>query len=212
MPQRAERPARSAHTSPSHKRFTTTRRRCMSARPRTSPTTWTAARSAMSRRPRRSCIASRSPSSVLADRCPRTSAAPPRLRPQYLGVPYVFGGESPAGFDCSGLVAYVFAQFGISLPHSSMLQGEMGTRIPYSQALPGDVVVMHGGSHVGIYIGGWAHDRRARAGSCRQQRRHLRQQLLHRAVLRRRGGSPRCGLDTAFGLLDQRCASAYSTI
>ncbi len=73
---------------------------------------------------------------------------------QYLGVPYVFGGESPAGFDCSGLVAYVFAQFGISLPHSSMLQGEMGTRIPYSQALPGDVVVMHGGSHVGIYIGG----------------------------------------------------------
>jgi cell wall-associated NlpC family hydrolase len=73
---------------------------------------------------------------------------------QYLGVPYVFGGESPAGFDCSGLVAYVYAQFGIRLPHSSRLQGEIGTPIARSTALPGDVVVMDGGSHVGIYIGG----------------------------------------------------------
>jgi peptidoglycan DL-endopeptidase CwlO len=73
---------------------------------------------------------------------------------QYLGVPYVFGGESPAGFDCSGLVAYVYAQFGIRLPHSSRLQGEIGTPIARSAALPGDVVVMDGGSHVGIYIGG----------------------------------------------------------
>lgn len=73
---------------------------------------------------------------------------------QYLGVPYVFGGESPAGFDCSGLVAYVYAQFGIRLPHSSRLQGQIGTPIARSAALPGDVVVMDGGSHVGIYIGG----------------------------------------------------------
>jgi cell wall-associated NlpC family hydrolase len=73
---------------------------------------------------------------------------------RYLGVPYVFGGESPSGFDCSGLVAYVYAQVGIRLPHSSMLQGHMGTRVSLANARPGDVVVFNGGSHVGIYIGG----------------------------------------------------------
>jgi peptidoglycan DL-endopeptidase CwlO len=81
-------------------------------------------------------------------------AAVPSVASQYLGVPYVFGGESPAGFDCSGLVAYVYAQFGIRLPHSSAVQGSIGTKIARSAALPGDVVVMDGGSHVGIYIGG----------------------------------------------------------
>lgn len=73
---------------------------------------------------------------------------------QYLGVPYVFGGESPAGFDCSGFVAYVYRQFGISLPHSAAEQGHIGTAIARSAAVPGDVVVMDGGSHVGIYLGG----------------------------------------------------------
>jgi peptidoglycan DL-endopeptidase CwlO len=73
---------------------------------------------------------------------------------KYKGVPYKFGGESPAGFDCSGLVAYVYAQFGISLPHSAAEQGAIGTKIARSAARPGDVVVMDGGSHVGIYIGG----------------------------------------------------------
>ena len=73
---------------------------------------------------------------------------------KYLGVPYQLGGESPAGFDCSGLVAYVYAQFGIALPHSAAAQGRIGTPIARSAALPGDVVVMDGGSHVGIYLGG----------------------------------------------------------
>jgi cell wall-associated NlpC family hydrolase len=71
---------------------------------------------------------------------------------QYLGVPYVFGGASPSGFDCSGLTMYVYAQFGISLPHSSAAQGANGTRV--SNPVPGDLVIIDGGSHVGIYTGG----------------------------------------------------------
>ena len=67
-------------------------------------------------------------------------------------MPYVFGGASPSGFDCSGLTMYVYAQFGISLPHSSAAQGSGGTRV--SNPVPGDLVIIDGGSHVGIYTGG----------------------------------------------------------
>jgi peptidoglycan DL-endopeptidase CwlO len=70
---------------------------------------------------------------------------------QYLGVPYVYGGATPAGFDCSGLVKYVYAQFGIDLPHSSASQGAAGTQISESEAVPGDLVVMPG--HIGFYAG-----------------------------------------------------------
>jgi cell wall-associated NlpC family hydrolase len=73
---------------------------------------------------------------------------------RYLGVPYVYGGSSPAGFDCSGFVKFVYSQVGVSLPHSAAEQGRLGTRIPVSAAVPGDVVVLDGGSHVGIYVGG----------------------------------------------------------
>jgi cell wall-associated NlpC family hydrolase len=73
---------------------------------------------------------------------------------QYQGVPYRYGGDNPSGFDCSGLTQYVYAQFGVSLPHSASHQGSGGTAITPESALPGDIVVMDGGGHVGIYLGG----------------------------------------------------------
>ena len=75
---------------------------------------------------------------------------------QYLGVPYVWGGESPSGFDCSGLVKYVYAQYGVQLPHASSIQFNMGTPVPPDQLQPGDLVFFYGSSapqHVGMYVG-----------------------------------------------------------
>ncbi|ROP75680.1 cell wall-associated NlpC family hydrolase [Frigoribacterium sp. PhB107] len=72
---------------------------------------------------------------------------------QYVGTPYVFGGATPAGFDCSGFVMYVYAKFGVSLPHSVGSQAALGTTISASEARPGDVVVFNDGSHDGFYAG-----------------------------------------------------------
>jgi cell wall-associated NlpC family hydrolase len=97
---------------------------------------------------------------------PPTATAPPPVAPppthggvvgiamQYLGTPYVWGGASPGGFDCSGLVMYVFAQVGISLPHSSYAQYGMGSPVARSDLQPGDLVFFDGLGHVGIYVGG----------------------------------------------------------
>jgi cell wall-associated NlpC family hydrolase len=73
---------------------------------------------------------------------------------QYLGIPYVYGGASPGGFDCSGFVMYVFAQVGISLPHNAAAQYGYGMPVSQDQLQPGDLVFFNGLGHVGIYIGG----------------------------------------------------------
>jgi peptidoglycan DL-endopeptidase CwlO len=73
---------------------------------------------------------------------------------QYLGVPYVWGGSTPSGFDCSGFTSYVYAQVGISLPHYTGAQYQMGVPVPSDQLEPGDLVFFDGLGHVGIYIGG----------------------------------------------------------
>jgi len=72
----------------------------------------------------------------------------------YQGTPYVWGGASPGGFDCSGLVMYSYSQVGVSLPHSSYAQAGMGVSVPRDQLEPGDLVFFDGDGHVGIYIGG----------------------------------------------------------
>jgi cell wall-associated NlpC family hydrolase len=73
---------------------------------------------------------------------------------KYLGCPYVWAGESPKGFDCSGFVMYVYKQVGVSLPHSSRLQYGCGKAVSRGELQPGDLVFFHNPiSHVGIYIG-----------------------------------------------------------
>jgi peptidoglycan DL-endopeptidase CwlO len=73
---------------------------------------------------------------------------------RYLGIPYVYAGASPSGFDCSGLVMYVFAQVGISLPHYAAAQYGYGTPVSTDQLQAGDLVFFDGLGHVGIYVGG----------------------------------------------------------
>ena len=77
---------------------------------------------------------------------------------KHLGVPYVFGGFSPSGLDCSGFVAYVYQQMGISLPHQSQEQATVGKAVSMATVQPGDILSWKPGvgptGHVAIYIGG----------------------------------------------------------
>lgn len=78
---------------------------------------------------------------------------------KYLGIPYVYGGSSPAGFDCSGLVQYVFRELGVSINRVAADQTAHGTPVGRENLLPGDIVFFHNTSrytrinHVGIYVG-----------------------------------------------------------
>ena len=79
---------------------------------------------------------------------------------QFVGYPYVYGGSSPSGFDCSGFTMYIYGQFGIRLPHGATDQMRYGTAVDRSQLQPGDLIFFHDdyyssstASHCGIYVG-----------------------------------------------------------
>jgi cell wall-associated NlpC family hydrolase len=76
----------------------------------------------------------------------------------YVGSPYRWGGASPTGFDCTGFVMWVYAQFGVALPHTEAGQLASGAHVGADDLEPGDVVVFantyrRGLSHTGIYVG-----------------------------------------------------------
>lgn len=76
-----------------------------------------------------------------------------KVASQYVGTPYIFGGSNPRGFDCSGYVMFVFAQFGVELRHSVTAQARVGMVVSPEDARPGDVVIFNDHSHNGIYAG-----------------------------------------------------------
>ena len=103
---------------------------------------------------------------------PETESSPSRsqrivaVAKKHLGARYIWGGSSPAGFDCSGFVMYVYAHVGVGLPHNAAKQYRHGALVTRERLEPGDVVFFDSLHHNGIYIGGgrFIHARRSGGG------------------------------------------------
>lgn len=97
--------------------------------------------------------------SILADEQDSGDVNVVEFAKKYIGTPYLSGGNTPAGFDCSGFVQYIMSNFGIKLPRSSTDQYSIGVRVDKSQLVPGDLVYFKYSAgpgrlnHVGIYVG-----------------------------------------------------------
>jgi peptidoglycan DL-endopeptidase CwlO len=77
-----------------------------------------------------------------------------RLALRMVGTPYRWGGESPGGFDCSGLVRWAYGRVGVDVPHNSNALFGIGRAIPRAKLETGDVLFFSGLGHVGLYLGG----------------------------------------------------------
>ena len=89
---------------------------------------------------------------VISPPASKTGQAVAEYAMQFSGYPYVYGGNQPSGWDCSGFVQYVFSQFGVNLPHASSRQTGVGSPVAsLAEAQPGDILA--NSHHAAIYIG-----------------------------------------------------------
>lgn len=90
---------------------------------------------------------------VPANRGSRKGSDVAKYALKFVGYPYRYEGKDPSGFDCSGFTSYVYKQFGVKIPSSSVAQRSVGRYVPKSELRPGDIVCFKNTNHVGIYIG-----------------------------------------------------------